>query len=143
MSIYQQDLHASATPYYRMVHAKMAEMSKSPDPSRDTGDYYIVSNDIPMRGIKGGVCFECKLKRAAEDIITGTHRLATDAEIAKYIQDRADRDRTLRDINLAKKNTMIVTSSPEENDRMAAIVSSAVAAVLTQQGQGGGKQKGA
>ena len=141
-SIYQQDKYAQATPYYRMVFEKMDELLATVKGASPKGDFYTTSNEVPMRGMKGGVTFECSLRRAAEDIVNGTHRLATDGEIAKYKESVAERARVLQEISENKKNTMVMKTSKEETDRMVSLVSAAVSATLAQTG-GKPQQKGA
>ena len=141
-SIYQHDRYGQGTAYWRMVHQKMDQILADNPASRADGDFYTTSNENEMRGIKAGVTFECSLKRAAEDICNGTHRLATNAEIANYKENLGRRTQSLFDLNEGKKNTMVMKTSQAETDRLATLVSAAVTAALAQT-SGKPQQKGA
>lgn len=84
----------SVTRYWVLVRTKREELA-------ERGQFhFLVSIDDPQKNTTGGTIIEAETAIAAECLVRGTHRLATDDEVAAY---RAEEERRRQEILEAER----------------------------------------
>ena len=84
---------------------------------------FIISLEVPLRGLRGGVVCESAALDAAWRIFENTHRLATDKEIAEYHRLQARMHGKIRAEEHIFRNRLVVTlpagppNEPEKRGR--------------------------